>query len=139
MMGEPIEKRARKSFRTEHRSPFIEWQVAGHESGALAEDLEEQFRTNRREWHVAQLIDDQQFDRVEVFLQRPQATYVARFHEFVHESGRRCKGDAVALLTSGKAEGQGNMSLAGAGWPKRNAVLASRSIRTAPAPAPAAY
>jgi len=91
MVGEAIEKRTGEPFRTEHQGPFVEWQVAGHESGAafvtLAEDLEEQFRTNRRERHVAQLIDDQQFDRVEMFLQRPQATFVARFHEFVHESG----------------------------------------------------
>src|SRR3981081_4358542 len=82
MVGEAIEKRTGEPFRTEHQGPFVEWQVAGHESGAafvtLAEDLEEQFRTNRRERHVAQLIDDQQFDRVEMFLQRPQATFVAR-------------------------------------------------------------
>jgi len=72
MVGEAIEKRTGEPFRTEHQGPFVEWQVAGHESGAafvtLAEDLEEQFRTNRRERHVAQLIDDQQFDRVEMFL-----------------------------------------------------------------------
>ena len=62
MMGEAVEKRAREPFRTEHQSPFVEWQVAGDKSGAafvaLAEDLEEQFRTNRRERHIAQLIDD---------------------------------------------------------------------------------
>ena len=45
MMGEAVEKRAREPFRTEHQSPFVEWQVAGDKSGAafvaLAEDLEE--------------------------------------------------------------------------------------------------
>ena len=80
MMGEAVEKRAREPFRTEHRGPFVEWQVAGYESGSafvtLAEDFKEQFRTNRRERHVAKLIDDQQFDGVEMFLQRPQATFV---------------------------------------------------------------
>ena len=108
MMGEAVEKRAGEPFRTEYRSPFIEWQVAGDKRGAafvaLAEDLEEQFRTNRRERHIAQLIDDQQFDRVEMFLQRPQATFVTRFHEFVHESGGRREGDAVAFLTSSEPE-----------------------------------
>ena len=52
MMGEAVEERAREPFRTEHQSPFVEWQVAGDQRGApfvtLAEDLEEQFRTNRR-------------------------------------------------------------------------------------------
>jgi hypothetical protein len=91
MMREAVEKRTGEPFRSEHRSPFIEWQVAGHEDGpafiALAEHLEEQFRADRRERHVAQLVDNQQFDRVEMFLQRPQAAFVPRFHEFVHESG----------------------------------------------------
>ena len=47
MMGEPVEQSTGKPFRTEYGCPFIEWQVAGDESGAtfiaLAEHLEEQF------------------------------------------------------------------------------------------------
>jgi Citrate synthase, C-terminal domain len=31
-------------------------------------------------------------------LQRPQAAFVARFHEFMHEGGGRREGDAVTLL-----------------------------------------
>jgi hypothetical protein len=49
MMGEAIEQRAREPLRSEDRGPFVEWQVAGHQRGAafiaLAEHLEEQFRT----------------------------------------------------------------------------------------------
>ena len=81
MMREPIEQCAGESFRAEDRGPLIEWQIAGDKRGAtfvaLAEHLEEQFRTNRGEWHVSfdplrgSNIDDQQFDRVEVFLQSP--------------------------------------------------------------------
>jgi hypothetical protein len=75
MMREPIEQRAGESFRAEDRGPLIEWQIAGDQCGAtliaLTEHLEEQFRTNGGERHVAQFIDDQQSDRVEVFLQRP--------------------------------------------------------------------
>ena len=93
MVREAVEERAGEPFRAEDRSPFIEWQVAGDERGgafiALAEHLEEQFCTDSRERHVAQFVDDQQFDRVEMLLQRAQATFVARFHEFVHESGGR--------------------------------------------------
>ena len=77
MVREAIEQRASEPFRSEDRGPFVEWQVAGHQRGAtlitLTEHLEEQFRTNRGERHIAQFVDDQQLDRVEMLLQRAQA------------------------------------------------------------------
>src|ERR1019366_8922985 len=70
MMSEPVEYGAGEPFRTEYGSPFIEWQVAGDQRGAafiaLTEHLEEQFRADRRERHIAQLIDNQQLDHAEV-------------------------------------------------------------------------
>jgi len=70
MMGEPVEQSTGKPFRTEYGCPFIEWQIAGDESGttliALAEHLEEQFGANCRKRHMAQLVDDQQLACVEV-------------------------------------------------------------------------
>jgi hypothetical protein len=109
MMREAVEERAGEPFRSEDRSPFIEWQVAGHERGAaliaLAEHLKEQFRTDSRERYVTQFVDNQQFDCVEVLLQRSQATFVTRFHEFMHEGGGRCEGDAVAPLAGGQPQG----------------------------------
>ena len=72
MMGETIEKSAGEPLGPEHARPFIEWQVAGDERGAafiaLAEHFEEQLRTHGGERYVAQFIDDQQFDRVQMFL-----------------------------------------------------------------------
>jgi hypothetical protein len=59
-------------FRAEDRGPFIEWQVAGDKRGAaliaLAEHLKEEFRTDSRERHVAQFVNNQQFDCIEVLL-----------------------------------------------------------------------
>lgn len=76
MMREAVEKRTGEPFRSEDRSPFIEWQVAGDERGAsfiaLTEHLEQQFRTDRRERHVTEFVDDQQFDGAQMFLQRKQ-------------------------------------------------------------------
>ena len=127
-MGEAVEQRAGEPLGPEHARPFIEWQVAGDQSGAafiaLAEHFEEQLRANCRERHITQFVDDQQFDRVEMFLQRPQAAFVAGFHEFVDESGRRCEGDAVALLAGRQSQSQGDVGLAGTRGPERNAVLA---------------
>ena len=112
MVCEPVEQRAGEPFRAEDRGPFIERQVGGDERGttfiALAEHLEEQFGTDRGEGHVSldplrgSSIDNQQFDRVEVFLQSPQPAFVARFHEFMHESGGRGEGDAVVFLAGGE-------------------------------------
>jgi hypothetical protein len=72
VMGEPVEQCAGEPFRAKYRRPFIEWQIAGDDRGstfiALTECLEEQFGADRCEWHIAQLIDDQQFDRVEMLL-----------------------------------------------------------------------
>ena len=128
MVREAIEERAGEPLRPEHARPFIEWQVAGDQGGAafiaLAEHFEEQFRTNSGERHVAQLIDNQQLDGVEVLLQSPEAAFVAGFHEFVHESGSRGEGDAVALLAGRQSQSQGDVGLAGARGPKRDAVLA---------------
>src|ERR1019366_9657279 len=105
MMSEPVEYGAGEPFRTKYGSPFIEWQVAGDQRGAafiaLTEHLEEQFGADRRERHIAQLIDDQQLDHAEVHLQSTQAALVTRFHELVHEGGRGREGDAVALLPCG--------------------------------------
>src|ERR1700730_10147352 len=52
----------------------------------LAEHLEEEFGANSRKRHIAQLVDDQQLACVEVLLQRAQAAFVARFHEFMHDA-----------------------------------------------------
>lgn len=127
MMGEAIEQCAREPLRSEDRGPFIEWQVAGHQRGAafiaLAEHLEEQFRTDHRERRVAQFVDDQLLDHVEMLLQRAQAALIARFHEFMHKSGRRREGHAMARLAGGKSLGQGDVGLAGAGRPKRDVDL----------------
>jgi hypothetical protein len=80
-MSEPVEQRAGEPFGTEYGRPFIERQIAGDHRCTtlipLAEYLEEQFRADRSERHIAQFIDDQQLDGVEVFLQRAQAALVA--------------------------------------------------------------
>jgi hypothetical protein len=71
MMREAVEERAGEPFRADDRSPFIEWQVRSDDGRAafiaLAEHLEEQFRTDSRERHVAQFVDDQQFDLLRCF------------------------------------------------------------------------
>jgi hypothetical protein len=71
-------------------------------------------------------------------LQRPQAALVARFHEFVHEGGGRGESDAEGLLASGEPTGERGESCRFRMDPARCSSVASLSVRTAPAPEPAA-
>ncbi len=59
-MGKAVEQCACQSFRTEDRSPLIEWQVAGHQGGAslisLTEDFKEQFCADGCKRNVSHLV-----------------------------------------------------------------------------------
>ena len=64
MVGEPVKQSAGEPLRAEHVGPLVEGQVGGDQDEApfvaLAEDLEEEFRTGGGPRHEAQLVDDEQ-------------------------------------------------------------------------------
>ena len=66
------------------------------------------------------------FTCLQITLQLQQASFVARFHQLMHEGGRGGEGDAEPLLAGGKTESQGDMRLAGAGIAERDDVLAAQ-------------
>ncbi len=104
VMSETVEQCAGEPLGSEYGRPFVERQIGGDESSvsliALAKNLEKELGTDRRKKHIAQFVDDQQLDRVEVFLQRAQTALVTRFHELMHERGCGREGNAVSLLAS---------------------------------------
>src|ERR1700737_5438260 len=108
MMREAIEKRAGQTLIAEDGGPFLEWQIRRDDGRAtfvtLAEDLEEQFRAGLRERHIAEFVDDEQFDGGELRLEFQEAPLVARFHQLMNEAGRGEEGNGEAALTSGEAE-----------------------------------
>ena len=61
VVGEPVQQRAGEALRTKHFGPFVEGEVGGDQDGAplvaLAEDLEEQFRSGGGQGDKAQLVD----------------------------------------------------------------------------------
>ena len=63
-VGETVQQRAGEAFRAKYFGPLIEGQVGGDQDGApllaLAEDLEEQFRSGGGQRDDTQLVDDQQ-------------------------------------------------------------------------------
>ena len=61
MVGDAVEERAGETLAGEHRGPFLEGQVRGHDGGAVllapAEDVEQQLASGLRERHVAELVE----------------------------------------------------------------------------------
>jgi hypothetical protein len=86
---------------------------------ALAEDLEQQFGSRRRQRHIAKLVDDQQLVAGELALQAQQPFFVPRLDQFVDKSRRRDEADRQALLTNRQAEPERDMTFARAA---RNSV-----------------
>jgi hypothetical protein len=86
---------------------------------ALAEDLEEKFGASLGQWHIAELVDDEELDSGELGLKFEQTLFVARFHQLMDEPNRRRKGDGKAALAGGEAERQARMRLSCAAVARR--------------------
>ena len=94
----------------------------------LAEDLEEDVGAGLGKRHIAEFVDDQQFDGGELRLQFEETAFVAGFHQLMNEPGSCEEGDRDAALASGEAERQTDMRLAGAGVSESDDVLAGDEI-----------
>ena len=66
MVGEAIEQRAGQALIPEDARPFLERQIRRNDSRAafmtLAEDLEEELGAGLEKRHIAEFVDDEQFD-----------------------------------------------------------------------------
>jgi len=94
----------------------------------LAEYLEEQLRADLRERHVAQFVDDEQFDGGELGLEPEQTLFVARLHQLMHEAGRCHEGDGKAALAGGYAKSQTDMGRSGATIAKSDDIITGDDI-----------
>ncbi len=72
-MDEPIKQRAGQPLRTEDTGSLVKRKVRYQQRGAMfiapAKDFKQQFRTYRRERHIAQFINNQQLDVRQLLLQ----------------------------------------------------------------------
>ena len=88
-MGQSVEQRPGQALGTERLGPFVEGKIRGDENRgalvALRDELEQQLRSSLRQRDEAQLVDDQQLVVGELLLQPQQPSFIARFHEFMHE------------------------------------------------------
>src|SRR6202163_4938669 len=94
----------------------------------LAENLEQKLRAGLREWHIAEFVDDEQFDGGELRLEFQETPLVARLHQLMNEAGRREEGDREAALAGRKAERQTDMRLSRAGITQSNNIVAGDEI-----------
>ena len=80
VVGEAVQQRTGQTLRAEDLGLLVEGQVGGDQGGvplvALAEYLEEQFRSGSGQWHEAQFVDDQQAEAGQLTLQVEQASLV---------------------------------------------------------------
>ena len=110
MMREAIEKRASETPAAEDGGPFLKGKIRRDDGRAafvtLAEYFKQKLRAGLRERHIAEFVDDQQFDGGELRLQFEEPAFVAGFHQLMNEAGRREEGDREAALAGRKAERQ---------------------------------
>ena len=108
VVGEPVQQRAGEAFRSEHLGPLVERQVGGDQDGtplvALAEDLEEQFRSGGGQGDEAQLIDGQRVEQPS-FVPGLQRSALPRFHrrDAPARLPRRCTSPTWHCWTTGPA------------------------------------
>src|SRR3984893_11857073 len=106
-MREAIEKRASETLAAQDGGPFLKGKIRRDDGRAafvtLAEYFEEKLRAGLRERHIAEFVDDEQFDGGELRLEFQETPLVARFHQLMNEPGRREKGNGEAMLAGGKA------------------------------------
>ena len=118
MVGEPVKQSAGEPLGAEHVGPLVEGQVGGDQDGApfvaLAEDLEEEFRTGGGEGDEAQLVDDEKPEAGQLPLQVEQPAIVSGLHELVDQGRGGGEAYGHSLLAGGQAQTQGHVGLAGA-------------------------
>ena len=118
VVGEPVKQSAGEPLGAEHVGPLVEGQVGGDQDGApfvaLAEDLEEEFRTGGGEGDEAQLVDDEKPEAGQLPLQVEQPAIVSGLHELVDQGRGGGEAYGHSLLAGGQAQTQGHVGLAGA-------------------------
>jgi hypothetical protein len=107
MMREAIEKRASETLAAEDGGPFLKGKIRRDDGRAtfvtLAEYFKQKLRAGLRERHVAEFVDDKQFDGGELRLEFEETPLVARLHQLMNEAGRE-EGDREAALAGREAE-----------------------------------
>ena len=82
MMREAIEKRASETLAAEDGGPFLKGKIRRDDGRAafvtLAEYFEEKLRAGLRERHIAEFVNDEQFDGGELRLEFQETPLVAR-------------------------------------------------------------
>src|SRR5215467_1473663 len=94
----------------------------------LAEDLEQQLRTGRRQRYIPELVDDQQLVGRQLALETEQSFLVPGLDQLVDHGGRGGEADRQALLTSRQPQPESNVRLASAAVADRDRVLAASNV-----------
>ena len=117
-MSEAVQQCPGEPLLAEDLGPLVEWQIGGHQDGAalvaLAEDLEEQFRTGGGQRHEAQLVDEEELEAGQLPLQVEQPTVVPGLHGLVDQGRGDGETHRHSFLAGGQSQSQGDVGFAGA-------------------------
>src|SRR5215831_6237688 len=94
----------------------------------LAEDLEQQLRTGRRQRYIAELVDDQQLVGRELALEAKQSLLVPGLDQLVDHRGRGGEADRQALLTGRQPQAESDVRLPSATVADCDRVLAASYV-----------
>ncbi len=139
MMRQAVQQRAGETLAAKNSCPFLKRQIGVDDGRSafvpLAEDLEEQFGAGLRERHIAEFVDDQQFDGSELSLQFEKPPFVAGFHQLMDERRRGDEDNRESALARCEPEREGRMGLASAAVAESydvfagNGIFASRELK----------
>ncbi|OQC04779.1 MAG: hypothetical protein BWX79_02426 [Alphaproteobacteria bacterium ADurb.Bin100] len=117
-MREPVQQGAGQPFTAHDLGPLLEGQVGGHDqAGALvgpADHVEEQLRAGLGEGHIAQFVQHEQIQPLQLLLKPLQLPVLPLLQELGDEAGGGEEAHAAALLAGGEGQSRGQMRLAGA-------------------------
>ena len=108
-MSEPVQQRTGEALGAKDLVPFLKDQVGGHHEAMMligpADNLKEQFGPRFGKGNIAEFVDDQEMESLELLEQALQPFFLPALYELSHKAGGRIEADASALGTSGKRQG----------------------------------
>ena len=109
-MSQPIQERPRQPFTAHHFRPFFKGQIGGDDqAGAFirpADHVEEQFRPGLGERDIAELVQNQNVEPFELFVQPLQGARLALFEQLGHQSVILPEGQSRRANVAGEVKWQ---------------------------------
>ena len=120
-MGQAVQQCARQPFAAQDFGPLFKRQISGDDQASTfirpADDIEKKFRTGLGERDVTQLIQQENVQSLQLFVQPLQGPGFALFEQLRHQARGGHEADSLALGAGGEAQRTGEVRFAGSRIP----------------------